>query len=132
MQWVRVRLTRNSGRASILLPINSNMACERSPFSVQRGPVHMKTCLVWVLINGFRALPQLGRNSCQNTGKIKRVRSEAIRLNRPPRYKLTNHTAGGYPGSRVASIERAWCAELPLPDLRLPVHCTVAYRKYRY
>jgi hypothetical protein len=38
------------------------MACDRSPFSVQRGPVHIKTCRVWVLIDEY--------DICRNCGGI--------------------------------------------------------------
>jgi hypothetical protein len=85
----------------------------------------MKTCLVWVLINcsGFAATwaefsPKTG---LQTEGKIRRVRSKAIRLNRPPRYKLTNHTSGRYPGSRIENGMQIIVHLAVIQNLRLPM-----------
>ena len=43
MQWVRVRLTRSAGRASIFSPSAAKLAVDSTPSSVQRGPVHIST-----------------------------------------------------------------------------------------
>ena len=111
MQLVRVRLMARCGRASIFSPTMANMACAATPSSVQRGPTHMRTCLVCVLIGwqteqkiegwtAWHAFFKKRAHSYEEENK-RWLRSRAIHLDRPPRYKRLC-PSGWFPGSRAA------------------------------